>query len=43
MDEYVTDADGQDQCTCPPQCFSRSYYITTSQGGYSDYFLDFLV
>ena len=42
MDEYVTSQDGRSTCICPPQCFRRSYEITSSEGIYSDYFLNFM-
>jgi len=37
---FISDVDRQ--CTCPAQCFTRSYDVTSSQGVYSDYFLDFI-
>jgi len=37
---YIASQDTQ--CKCPTQCFSRTYDAISSQGIYSDYFLDFL-
>ena len=42
MNDYVTSEDGRVICDCPPQCFRRSYEISSSESVYSDYFLNFM-
>jgi len=39
-EDYIAGEDSE--CNCPTQCFTRSYDVTSSQGIYSHYFLDFL-